>query len=271
MRFSKSGAFVGGVVFTLVIGGGTAMAAGTGSLLLGKGNTSTATTGLANSKGTPLSLAAKKGTPPLKVNNTIKVKNLDSDLLDGKDSTAFLPKAGTAANSSLLAGQPASAFLGAGATAANSSLLAGQPASAYVNTLYIASTDSNAIPPDAPILNPLIKRPFDVVTLPAGTYLLTFTGDLANTDTTPGNFGCQLQWTTVTTTHGFYANASLNAATASQSTTFAATTVSEVVTLGATGYAGVSCYVNSGDSAHTSYVYNSTLTATPVQTLHAAP
>src|SRR4051794_26692577 len=98
MRFSKSSAFVGGAVFALIVGGGTAVAAG-GSVLLGKGNATTTTTGIANSKGTPLSLAAKAGTPPLKVNNTVKVKNLDSDLLDGKDSTAFLPKAATAANS----------------------------------------------------------------------------------------------------------------------------------------------------------------------------
>ena len=64
-------------------------------------------------------------TGPMTINNTTKVVNLNADLLDGNDSSAFLGVGATAANSSLLGGQAASAFLGAGATAANSSQLIG--------------------------------------------------------------------------------------------------------------------------------------------------
>ena len=44
---------------------------------------------LRNTAGTPLALTAKAGTPPLKVNSSVKVGNLNSDRLDGLDSRAF--------------------------------------------------------------------------------------------------------------------------------------------------------------------------------------
>ena len=149
MQISRTGTFVAGVVVTLVVGGGTAVASGGASLVLGNGNASKATTAISNSKGTPLSLTAKKGYPPLKVNSNVKVKHLDADLLDGKDSSAFLGSAGTAANSGLLGGQPASAFLGASGTAANSTLLAGQPAGTYLQSVYFADDPGHPAGPEA--------------------------------------------------------------------------------------------------------------------------
>jgi hypothetical protein len=86
-----------GAVLTLTLTG-TAYAATGGTFLLGKSNTASATTSLTNSAGTALSLNSKTGTAPLKVNHTTKVTNLNSDQLDGLDSTKFaLTTANTAA------------------------------------------------------------------------------------------------------------------------------------------------------------------------------
>jgi hypothetical protein len=94
MRFRSQGFFAIGFVCALALGGGVAYAANGGALLMGKSNTETATTGLTNSAGTPLSLAAPAGTAPLRVNNTTRVKYLNVDLIDGIDSAAFALTAG---------------------------------------------------------------------------------------------------------------------------------------------------------------------------------
>ena len=174
----------------------------------GKSNSGKATTGLTDTKGTPLSLVAKKGAPPLKVSNTVKVKNLNSDLLDGKDSTSFLATSGEAANSALLNGQPASAFVSASGTAAdaaklggqpagnylttsgtaaNSAQLGGQPASAYTTSVYSAATTSLQDP--IPVF-PISK--IDTVTLPPGTWSLSLTAALDNRDGTIGGYACSI-------------------------------------------------------------------------------
>ena len=66
---------------------GTATAASGGTFVLGRSNTASSVTTLSNSAGTPLSLGAKAGYAPLKVNSSVKVVNLNSDKLDGIDST----------------------------------------------------------------------------------------------------------------------------------------------------------------------------------------
>lgn len=285
MRFSRGGAFASGVVFAVVIGGGTAVATNGGSLLIGKGNSATATTGLANSKGTPLSLSAKKGTPPLKVSNTVKVKNLDSDLLDGKDSKAFLGKTsqaadsaklggqpasnylsttGTAADSAKLGGTPASGYLTTSGTAANSAKLGGLPASSYVGTVYAAQTFYYT----SPLPSVYSSTQFDNISLPAGSYLVALVADLANTDNVNGEFGCHVQAAVGTTfIEGEYGNASINP---SASVTFAATAVNQVITLPAAGSVYAYCYANAGNPSHNAYVYNSTLTATRIQSLNGS-
>ncbi|MDX6201739.1 MAG: hypothetical protein QOJ83_1239, partial [Frankiales bacterium] len=47
--------------------------------------------------------------------------------------------------------------------------------------------------------------------------------------------------------------------------TYAGTQVSEVLTLNTPGTIYAFCYANSGDTNHTAYVYNSTLSATRIQ------
>src|SRR4051794_28527013 len=166
MQISRTGTFVAGVLLTLVVGGGTAVASGGASLVLGKANPSKATTAISNSKGTPLSLTAKKGYPPLKVNSSAKVKHLDADLLDGKDS---------------------SQFLGATGTAANSNLLAGQSASAYLQSVYFASTVDTAQDPTL-----YHHTSFDLMTVPAGTYAVHLAAQVQNNDNVAESVICEL-------------------------------------------------------------------------------
>jgi hypothetical protein len=70
--------------------GGTAAAATGGTFVLGKRNDADAVSTLSSSTGTPLLLRSPKGTAPLAVNRTVKVAHLNTDLLDGLDSTGFL-------------------------------------------------------------------------------------------------------------------------------------------------------------------------------------
>jgi hypothetical protein len=81
--------FIAGAITALTLGGGTAYAANGGSFLLGRSNGATATTTLANSAGTPLSLKARVGTAPLAVNSTKTVTNLNADLLDGVNGASM--------------------------------------------------------------------------------------------------------------------------------------------------------------------------------------
>jgi hypothetical protein len=215
---------------------------------------------LANGKGTPLSLAAKKGTPPLKVNNTVKVKNLNSDLLDGKDSTSFLGKSGRAADSAKLGGQPASGYVSSTGTAADSAKLGGQPAADYVGTVYAAQTSATGTNASAPLLSGAPS--FDVLTVPAGTYLVALTADLANNDAVKGEFACQVMaHDTGGNISGQYGNVGISPGPY----TYGATQVSQVLTLQTPGTIYAYCAANSGDTSHTAYVYNSTLSATRIQ------
>lgn len=68
---------------------GTAAAATGSYLIAGRSNAATTTTYLSNSAGTPLGLSSKTGTAPLAVNSSTKVARLNSDLLDGLDSSAL--------------------------------------------------------------------------------------------------------------------------------------------------------------------------------------
>ena len=89
MKLNQPSLFIAGAVTALTLGGGTAYAANGGSFLLGRSNGATATTTLANSAGTPLSLKAKAGTAPLSVNSTKTVPNLNADLVDGLHSASM--------------------------------------------------------------------------------------------------------------------------------------------------------------------------------------
>lgn len=87
--------FAAGAVFALVVGSGTAVAATGGKFILGQSNSANRTSTLTNSAGTALSLKSKAGTPSLKVSNKVKVPNLNADLLDGLDPTAFALTSGS--------------------------------------------------------------------------------------------------------------------------------------------------------------------------------
>jgi hypothetical protein len=74
---------------------GTAVAATGGDFLLGKSNTATSVSSLANSKGTALSLTAAPTSPPLKVSNSTQVPSLNASKLGGIPASGFLQGGGT--------------------------------------------------------------------------------------------------------------------------------------------------------------------------------
>lgn len=84
-------------------------------------------------------------TSPLAVTSTTVNTNLNSDLLDGLHSGAFLASGGTAVNSDLLDNLHSGAFLASGGTAADSSklggvLAAGYSATGHAHTTYVPYT-----------------------------------------------------------------------------------------------------------------------------------
>jgi hypothetical protein len=97
-QFGARSAVVSGIgVLIVMVGGlGVATAANGGSLTLGHSNTTTKTTTIKDSHGTPLSLVGKTSKPPLKVNSSTQVPHLNSSLLGGLSSTQ-LATAGSSA------------------------------------------------------------------------------------------------------------------------------------------------------------------------------
>ena len=93
MKISTT-SFAAGAVAALVLGSGTAYAATGGNFILGKANSAGATTTLTNPNGTALLLKSKAGTPSLRVNSSTKVPYLNSDKLDGLDSSQFARSTG---------------------------------------------------------------------------------------------------------------------------------------------------------------------------------
>ena len=89
--------FMAGAIVALVLGSGSAVAATGGKFLLGHTNTETRASTLSNSKGTALTLKSKAGSPALRVGNSVKVPSLNSDRLDGLDSSSFALTRGQAA------------------------------------------------------------------------------------------------------------------------------------------------------------------------------
>jgi hypothetical protein len=264
MQISRTGTFVAGVVVMLIVGGGTAVASGGASLVLGKANPSKATTAIANSKGTPLSLTAKKGYPPLKVNSEVKVKHLDADLLDGKHASAFLDSAGTAANSNLLGGQPAGAFLGSSGTAANSTLLAGQPASAYLQSVYFATTQDT--PQDPTLYH---RTDFDLVTVPAGTYSVHLDAQVQNNDNARASVGCELAYREPAGLElGATGSLGLFSTTPGSDPVAGTVVVDQFITLPTSTNVTAFCYADEGDASHSAFVSHSALTATKLQDPH---
>jgi hypothetical protein len=89
MSVRTSSAFIAGAIAALVLGTGTAYAANGGVFRLGRANSATHTTTLTDNHGTALQLNSKVGQPSLRVNRSAKVPLLNSDLLDGIDSSGY--------------------------------------------------------------------------------------------------------------------------------------------------------------------------------------
>ena len=78
------------VVLGIVLSAGTAAAATGGTFVLGRSNTASGTTTLTSNRGTPLALHGPAAEPPFWIGaNATRVPYLNSDLLDGLDSTAL--------------------------------------------------------------------------------------------------------------------------------------------------------------------------------------
>jgi hypothetical protein len=233
MRISRAGAFVSGVVVAVLVGGGTAVASGGTSVLLGHSNASAAVTSLVNKAGPALSLGSKAGTSPLTVGSAVKVKNLNSDLLDGKSAAEFLAADGTAADATLLAGRPSSA---------------------YLNNVYSGATMTEL---------PVVSNGLDTTTVPAGSYLVSANVDFHNADSTLGGFGCYAQyWDGTTATRGSYADATV--------LKYASASLQEVRTFTTETTVSLNCVVSAGDQDGKSTIDTSSLVVAPVQLSSAA-
>jgi hypothetical protein len=120
------GILIGAVVAAVVMLSFPVVAEVGGNLILGKANTADAVTSLSGSAtaslritntrtdAPALDLRVTAGAPPLKVNSTARVANLNADRLDGKHASAFLLAGGTAADANLLDGLDSTDFALAG-------------------------------------------------------------------------------------------------------------------------------------------------------------
>jgi hypothetical protein len=109
-RISTAAALATGALVAVVLTPGSAVAASAKSVLLGRINSTTATTSLSNSNGTPLALSAGKGQAPLKVNSSRTVTNLSADRLDGLSSGSFLRSTGKSVDADKLDGLNSTSF-----------------------------------------------------------------------------------------------------------------------------------------------------------------
>ncbi|BEP12796.1 hypothetical protein acdb102_11070 [Acidothermaceae bacterium B102] len=283
MRTSTPATFAAGVVATLVIGSGTALATTGGAFLLGHSNTVKATTVLTNTHGIPLALRAKGGRPAFSVNSKALIPNLDADLLDGQHASAFLPAAGQAADSAKLGGKDASAFLlangkaadaaklggkdassflPANGQAADSAKLAGKDASAYLNSAYFAQADANG----SKAASPGLETFFDTVTVPAGTYQVGLNVGLANPENDATEFVCAVAFKSDDVTkYGRYDYLDVvpfGTDALSDSTVDTFTDSTDISLL---------CSTSKGDVANAGFIAHSSLLATPLGAVYGTP
>lgn len=76
-------------VFALIMATGGIAVAGGQAMLVGENNEATGPTSLVSRSGTALSLKVKRGQPPLKVNSSTLIPNLNADSVDGLDGDSF--------------------------------------------------------------------------------------------------------------------------------------------------------------------------------------
>jgi hypothetical protein len=140
--------------------GGVGVAASGTDFILGRNNTAKAKTSLTAPvagnalqitntlpAGSALGLSVDAASPPFTTNSSTKVPNLNSDLLDGQNSTAFLGVNGTAANANKLDGLDSTQFLGINGTASNANKLGGLSPGQFMQgggSIYASSTTLTA-------------------------------------------------------------------------------------------------------------------------------
>lgn len=101
------------VILALTLGAASvALGANGKPFILGKGNVATKVSTLTNNGlGAALGLNVQDGQPPLAVNSSAKVANLNADLLDGQEASAFQPAGSKAADAEMLDGRDSSGFV----------------------------------------------------------------------------------------------------------------------------------------------------------------
>jgi hypothetical protein len=87
-----------------------------------------------NTSATALNLSVAAGRTPFRVNSTVKVANLNADLLDGRDSTYFLAKTAKAADADKLDGLDSTGFWKASGNAGTTP-----------GTSFLGTTDNQAL------------------------------------------------------------------------------------------------------------------------------
>src|SRR5262245_28007166 len=126
MRKPSAATILAAIALFVSLGGAAVAASGT-DFILGRNNTAKAKTSLTAPVagnalqitntlpgGSALGLSVDSGSPPFTTNSSTKVPNLNSDLLDGQNSTAFLGVDGTAANANKLDGLDSTQFVQGG-------------------------------------------------------------------------------------------------------------------------------------------------------------
>ncbi len=88
-----------------------------------------------------LRLNVASGHPPFTVNSATRVPSLNADLLDGRDSTYFLPKTGKAANADKLDGIDAMGFVQGRGTALANRIVFVPTASKTLLTIPVSDTE----------------------------------------------------------------------------------------------------------------------------------
>jgi hypothetical protein len=160
------------VILVLTVGvASAAFGADGGNFILGQSNSATAITKLAGSAGvagpslqidnnstspaaTALDLQVEPGKAPMTVNSSTEVQNLNADLVNGKSASDFLGRFEAASNSNLLDGKDSTAFArGVNGKATDADKLDGRDSTAFVGaTRPMSVVAAGTIAPDGSVL-----------------------------------------------------------------------------------------------------------------------
>jgi hypothetical protein len=147
MRKPSTATIIASLALFVSLGGVGVAASGT-DFILGRNNTAKAKTSLTAPVagnalqitntlpgGSALGLSVDPGSPPFTTNSSTKVPNLNTDLLDGLNSTAFVGVNATAANSNKLDGLDSSQFTRGGGSVSAMHGSTSTPSSSFSQTV----------------------------------------------------------------------------------------------------------------------------------------